>query len=137
LFKNLKWLITSNVSRSLSGVVHSPQMKSRMEMTPLSMSSLTGVKLLSSIPKKPDKRKEILALIWSLNPPVNKKTFSIKPPYRSFRVFSKATMVPFSLMVKPVQGRHIPCKVARLSKSKEVSFQELSSTSLSPLKVNF
>lgn len=45
-------------------------------------------------------------------------------------------MVPSLHMVKLVQERHTQCKVARLSKNKEVSFQELLNISSSLSKVN-
>jgi hypothetical protein len=44
-------------------------------------------------------------------------------------------MVPSLRMGKLVQEKHTLCKVARLSKNKEVSFPELFSISSSRLKV--
>ena len=135
MFKYLKWLITKNVSRSLSGVVPCLAMKSSMVISPLSTLSLTGVKSLSPSTKMPDKNKEISVLISSSNPHASNKKYSTKPPYPSSKVFWKATMAPFLHTVKLVQEKHTPCKVVRQWTNKEVSFQELSSMLSSQSKV--
>lgn len=81
---------------------------------------LIGDKLLSLVPNKLDKNKEILALILYFNPLVLNKEYSNKLLFLSFRVFWKDIMVLFSHMVKLVQEKHILCKEVKLFKNIEV-----------------
>ncbi len=111
-------------------------MKFRKEISPLFQLFQTEVKSLSQIANRLEKNKEILVLILSFRLHVNNKTSSSKLLYQLLKVSLRVTTVPYLLMGKLVLVRHIQCKVVKLMRNKEVSFQELSIMSLVQLKVH-